>query len=154
MEIGHKAFVEKYNHFVDVVKDGRSFATNLFKSDATFKVGEFPIATTMEAIAGGAEAIYSMTKSLKHETIKIHSITKGSNNDHIYCIIFIHNNYSFEVNFITEGTVTYTLENDQIIGPLSLCSVFELDEETGLIQRYQAYVDLSPLLTAVQIQNK
>ena len=78
----HTTFVEKYNHVVDVVKEGSTFAT-LFKSNATFKVGEFPIATTAEAIASGAEAIYSMTKSLKHETVKIHSISKGID-VHIY----------------------------------------------------------------------
>lgn len=73
----HKEFVEKYTHYVDVIKDGTQFAQALFKANATFKVGEFPTADSPEAIAAGANAIYSMTKDLKHEALRIHSISRG-----------------------------------------------------------------------------
>ena len=107
----------------------QEWAQDMFTKDALFVIGRFPLAVGHEQIANGAQGIYNMVTSLKHESAKVYSVNENT--------------------FISEGTVTYTIPSGRKLDPIPLVSVFELENETNLIKNYRAYLDISPLFIAV-----
>ena len=51
--------------------------------------------------------------------------------------------------FIVEGHVTYTLASGQVLTPIKLLSKYELDLDTGKLEKYNCYVDVTPLFLAL-----
>jgi hypothetical protein len=74
----HKQFVDRYFHLVDVVHDSNLFATELFAEDATFTIANLPTSTGHAEIAKGAQGLFDMVKSLKHESSRVMSFSKGT----------------------------------------------------------------------------
>ncbi len=79
-----------------------------------------------------AESLYNLTKKLRHEMTKLHSV-----HEHM---------------FIAEGTVTYTIESTgKVLDPIPLVSVFETSDcSDGVrrIQSFKSYIDITPLIVA------
>lgn len=125
----HAAFADKYTHYVDVIIDPKLWANDLFTDDATFVIGNFPVAIGREQIALGAQGIYDVTRQLKHSTTAIYTVSENS--------------------FITEGSVTYTLGETRL-DPIPLMAFFELTttRDDMKIKNYRAYINVDPLFIA------
>jgi hypothetical protein len=128
----HKAFADRYNHYVDVVLDGEQFAQALFLEDAQFQIGTFPLSVGHAAIAASANGVYNITRKLKHVTHRILSVNENL--------------------FVSEGEVIYTVgDPERVLEPIPISSTFEIvkiDGETK-IRAYKAYLDISPLFIAI-----
>lgn len=53
--------------------------------------------------------------------------------------------------FVVEGFVTYTLASGQVLTPIKLCAKYELDLGSRKLQKYNCYVDVTPLFLALDL---
>mmetsp|Transcript_17386 Transcript_17386/g.15673 ORF Transcript_17386/g.15673 Transcript_17386/m.15673 type:complete len:155 (+) Transcript_17386:47-511(+) len=127
----HKEFAEKYFHNVDVIRDSKRFATELFTPDAIFVIGNFPLVQGHEAIQTSCQQMFDATKAIKHVNGTLYSINKDK--------------------FISEFSVIYTVgPDDKVLPPVFGVSVVELDSENpNLIKNYRAYINVDPLFIAI-----
>jgi hypothetical protein len=70
----HLQLAEKYFHIVDDLMDHQAFA-QLFTSDATFIIGNFPTSVGHEAIANACSGMFAMASVIKHRTTATYSIS-------------------------------------------------------------------------------
>lgn len=73
----HEAFAQRYFHVVDDLMDPEQFA-KLFNTDATFVLGNFPVAHGHEQIAAASNGVFSIVSALKHRVTRMYSIAPGT----------------------------------------------------------------------------
>lgn len=100
--------------------DASQFAGH-FAPHGQFRFANQPPAQGPEAIAGGADWIFGMLDSIRHQTLK-HWLADG--------------------DLLVEGTVHYLRAADQRSFSFPFLSVFEFGGETlGAIEQYRVFVD-------------
>ena len=97
--------------------------------DATFRFGNFPSVNSKSLIKKSVKDFFSGIEGLSHE---------------------IYKTLDFEDVVVVEGKVSYHLNGKTISVPF--CNIFEMKNE--LIKEYKIYIDISPLLSEQQSNEK
>jgi hypothetical protein len=74
-----KEFLDRYMHLVDKERDANKWAKEMFLENGTFAIGNFPVSTGWEQIAGAAQGIFDVTAKIEHVTTAFYTPTSGKN---------------------------------------------------------------------------